>query len=41
MMSTQSLTDNPLIMDRNLELFAKMIKFETIIRNIYVRIETD
>ena len=41
MMLSPTLAANPEIVARNLELFAKMIKFETILRNIRIRIESD
>ena len=41
MMTFDKLKANPEIVERNLVLFARFIKFETIIRNIYVRIESD
>ena len=40
MMTFDKLKTNPDIVERNLVLFAKFIKYETIIRNTYVRIES-
>ena len=40
MMTFDKLKANPDIVQRNLVLFAKFIKYETIIRNTYERIET-
>ena len=41
MMSSQQLLENDTILNKNLMLFAKMVRFETIIRNIYARIELE
>ena len=39
-MMYQKLVDHPEILQKNLVLFSRMIKFEAIIRNIYTKIET-
>ena len=41
MMSSQKLLDFPEILNKNIELFAKMIKYESIIKNITISIETE
>ena len=37
MMTSQKLGDNAKILDRNLKLFARMIKFENILHNMQIR----
>ena len=41
MMSSQKVQDNFQILQKNLILFSKMMKFETMIRDIYLRIEVE
>ena len=41
MMSSQKLQENEHILNKNLILFSKLVRFETIIRNIYARIELE
>mmetsp|Transcript_23274 Transcript_23274/g.31076 ORF Transcript_23274/g.31076 Transcript_23274/m.31076 type:complete len:80 (+) Transcript_23274:916-1155(+) len=40
-MMYQKLVDNPVILGRNLKLFSKMIKYETMMRNIHYRNEVE
>ena len=40
-MTSQKVQDNFHILQKNLILFSKMLKFETMIRDIYLRIEVE